>query len=294
MKLLDRFKIQTYNIGVVYKPIGQVLNTGLESGDIIWLKHKYKDRFFADPFLIDSDEKYFYILVEEYCFWEEKGKISLLAIDKLSFELVDKKLVIEEETHLSFPFCEYRGNTIVPESIKSNQTIEYSFDLNKKVVIDKKKPLSEGLIDAAFYKEINGTRWIFASKFPNPKSDLYSYKYIGNCFIPCNSGKPVEENIENTRSAGRFFTLNGCLYRLVQNSKGRYGQSINILRINGFNNNCYSYDVIKNISSINNPPFNETFHTFNVYGNCIIVDGSKDYVRFPMKLLYKIRKKIKK
>ena len=41
------------------------------------------------------------------------------------------------------------------------------------------------------------------------------------------------------------------------------------------------------LNSFKNPPFDETMHTFNVYDEIIIVDGSKDFFRFPMKLLYK-------
>ena len=54
----------------------------------------------------------------------------------------------------------------------------------------------------------------------------------------------------------------------------------------------YQGEVVCTLNSFENPPFNETMHTFNVYDDCIVVDGSKDYVRFPMKLFYKIRKKL--
>ena len=72
MNILDRFRIQTYNIGIIKKPINDVLSNGIDSNSITWLKHTYKDRFFADPFMIDETEQYYYILCEEYLFFEEK------------------------------------------------------------------------------------------------------------------------------------------------------------------------------------------------------------------------------
>lgn len=49
MKIIDKFRIQTYNIGFIKKNIGKVLDEGLLKNDVVWLKHGYKDRFFADP-----------------------------------------------------------------------------------------------------------------------------------------------------------------------------------------------------------------------------------------------------
>ena len=35
---------------------------GLREKDIQWLQHGYRDRFFADPFLLDEDSINYYIL----------------------------------------------------------------------------------------------------------------------------------------------------------------------------------------------------------------------------------------
>ena len=41
------------------------------------------------------------------------------------------------------------------------------------------------------------------------------------------------------------------------------------------------------LNSFKNPPYDETLHTFNVYDDVIVVDGSKDFLRFPAKIFYK-------
>ena len=287
MNLYKKFEILTYNIGIIKKPIGEILEKGIELGDIKWLIHNYKDRFFADPFMIKEDRDFYYILVEEYLFWEEKGKISVLKVDKHDFSLTKKKVLIEENTHLSFPFCELNGNTIIPESIASGETKEYILDLNSMEILQSRTILNEGLIDAAFYEDKIGEKWIFASKKKNPKEDMYMYHLVNNEYLPVNGGHVVEKNIAQTRSAGRLFTHNGVLYRPVQDSAKRYGYQTRIMRVDELNCDSYKAECVQIINGEKNPPFNETLHTFNVYDDCVIVDGSKDCFRFPMKILYK-------
>lgn len=287
MNLYKKFLIQTYNIGIIKKPIGKILSNGIGKGDIVWLKHSFKDRFFADPFMIKEDKDYYYILVEEFLFWEEKGKITLLKIKKVDFSLVERKIVIEEPTHLSFPFCELNGTTIVPESVLSGKTKEYSIDLDTMTIVNRREILNEGLIDAAFYTDRQGNKWILAAKMNNPKEDMYMYLLNAENYEPIKNGNVIAHSIEETRSAGRLFEFEGNLYRPVQDSIQRYGRQTRIMRIDKLDKEEYKANCVQVINGKDNPPYNETLHTFNVYDDCVIVDGSKDYFRFPMKILYK-------
>lgn len=287
MNLYKKFLIQTYNVGIIKKPIGDVIDEGLASGDIVWLKHNYKDRFFADPFLIKEDEGFYYILVEEFFFWEEKGKITLLKVRKEDFSLSERKIVIEENTHLSFPFCEFNGNTITPESVKSGKTKQYYIDLDTMTITNSCIILNEGLVDATFYTDENKNEWILTAKSHNPKEDMYMYRKENQEYIPVRDGLVISSSIKETRSAGRVFECNGQLYRPVQDSAQRYGYQTRIMQVGKLNEDGYNATCVQIINGKDNPPYNETLHTFNVYDNCIIVDGSKDYFRFPMKILYK-------
>lgn len=287
MNLFKKFLIQTYNVGIIKKPIGDLIRNGVEDGDITWLKHNYKDRFFADPFLIKADKIYSYLLVEEYLFWEEKGKIALLKVHNADFSLVERKIVIEETTHLSFPFCELDGNTIIPESVASGKTTQYSFDLESMSVTDKHIILDEGLIDAVFFTDKDRNEWILTAKLVNPKVDMYMFLKIGEKYMPVNNGKVITKSIEETRSAGRLFEYGGNVYRPVQDSSQRYGRQTRIMRVDRLDKGGYQASCVQVINGKGNSPYNETLHTFNVYNDCIIVDGSKDYLRFPMKIFYK-------
>ena len=277
MSFLSKFKVQVYNVGFVTKAIDLVLKNGIQKGDIMWLKHKYKDRFFADPFLIKEDLNHYYVLCEEYKFVERTGKISLLVVDKERFELVEKKEVIKEQYHLSFPFCEFGKNYIIPESCKGDGTYKYIVNDNFEVV-EKTKILDEGLIDAVFYFDNDGEEYILACRKNNPNSSLYIYNKKNGQYV-LDSQSPILTDIRYSRSAGKFFCFGGDVFRPVQDSTGRYGWCTRIVKINNLNSKCYSFDEIQRVSSSQNPPYNETLHTFNVYGDVIVVDGNKDLLK---------------
>ena len=80
MGIANKLKVVVWNIGFIEKEIGDFISNQ-DTFSIIWMKHKYSDRFFADPFLLDIDDKFLYVLAEEYIFAEGKGRIALLSID---------------------------------------------------------------------------------------------------------------------------------------------------------------------------------------------------------------------
>lgn len=286
MKIIDKFRIQTYNIGFVKKSIGKVLDEGLLKNDVKWLKHKYKDRFFADPFMIKEDNDNYYILAEEFIFWEEKGKISLLKVDKKDFSLQMKKTVIEEETHLSFPYCTINGKVVTPESVKSGKTKGYLLNTDEFYVESDICILNEGIVDGVFYND-GHSEWLLANNEMNPKEDLYLYKREGIRWAKKNDGKPILKGIRVARGAGLIFKYNGKIYRPVQDCEGRYGRQTIIYELCEIRDDYIKCVEKIVLNSFENAPYDETLHTFNVYDNVIMVDGSKDFMRFPVKILYK-------
>lgn len=281
---LQRLKIQTYNIGFVTKTIDCIIASGLERGDIHWMVHTYKDRFFADPFLWKRDNDYYYILCEEFLFFEEKGRIILIKVRKNDYLLCGRKVIIEEPTHLSFPFCEENGDYIIPESVLSGKCMKYKLDSQDKI-IKKYEVFQEGLIDTVFYKDDEGREWMLTAKNVLPSTELYIY-YKENGKYKSMEGNPVVSNNRITRSAGVFFKTGDRLYRPVQDCLGRYGRQTKIMRVDISDGKMVFQEEIT-LNSFDNPPFDETMHTFNVYEDIVIVDGSKDYFRPFSKLLYK-------
>lgn len=285
MSVFEKFTIRTYNIGIIRKGIDNVMLNGVQKGDITWLQHSYHDRFFADPFLINSDDDFYYIICEEFFFFEEKGKITLLTVSKHTFSLISRRVIIEEPYHLSFPYCKFKGTYIIPEASESGKSYKYIINPSTYEVIQKEEILDDGVIDAVIFRQDN-LDYLYATKHPNPLSQTLVYKGdgFGHFMLP---GKVVVENdIEHARAAGDIFKWKGNIYRAVQDCKGRYGRQTKIMKVVSWGESYEADDVIT-VNSFENPPYDETMHTFNVYDGVIIVDGSKDFIRFPMKLFYK-------
>lgn len=287
MWIYNKFLIMTYNVGFVTKGVNKIFTNKIQQGDIVWLKHKYKDRYFADPFLIKEDNKFLYVLVEEYPFWTEKGIIVLLKIDKNQYELVDRKKVIEEDWHLSFPYCKLNCEWVIPEASASGKTFAYKISLDTFEIENRVLIAEEGLIDNVFYEDKNGKTWAYAGKTIIPSTELYEFALGNDGLFNDINNVPIQSDNRHSRGAGDFFEYNGKLYRAVQDCKGRYGRQTKIMEIEKIGEDGYVAKEVLTINSFENPPYIDTMHTFNVYPDIVIVDGSKDFFRFPMKIFYK-------
>lgn len=66
-RIITLLESSCWNIGFATISAEQLLrNPHLLSHRIQWLKHPYKDRFFADPFFLNVDNNCIEVMVEEY------------------------------------------------------------------------------------------------------------------------------------------------------------------------------------------------------------------------------------
>lgn len=291
MGLKDKFKILTYNIGLIEKGTDAVIEEGLVAGDIRWLKHSYKDRFFADPFLVKEDDGKYYVVCEELSFWNNKGIISLLVINKRDFSLLEKKTLIEEPWHLSFPYI-INNEYLLPESHKGGKAYLYHINVDAWE-IDKKTLVCDecGFVDPIIIQNTNVNNVLLSTD--NSSEKLYAFKMGDDNKYHQISQSPLMIDKSRTRAAGNTFQYKESLVRPVQDCVQRYGRQTRIVKADLLDDQTYQTEDVAVLNSDSNPPYDETFHTFNVYDNCIIVDGSKDFVRFPMKIFYRISTRLK-
>lgn len=280
MGFLEKFNLGVWNIGIIEDCASNVIKNSKDI-QIKWLRHKYKDRFFADPFLYRTDEKNYYILVEEFPFYKNVGYISLLTIDKKTMMLIKKEKVIEKECHLSYPFV--YNQKVIPEAYRSNQCMAYTLQNGKAE--ETEKIADFGLIDQTFL-QYDGKEWIFATDKDNPLYGLkIFYREFGEKKWNAHSKNPVCEDIRSARPGGHFFQIGKELYRPVQDSEKLYGHRIRIMRVDELTVNTYQETEVAVISSKDNPPYSLGFHTFNVEEGFIVVDGYREYRSFLMKPL---------
>ena len=87
---------------------------------------------------------------------------------------------------------------------------------------------------------------------------------------------PVIADRSHARNAGRIFKYRDMLLRPAQDCSKRYGYATKLMQIKQIDENGYEESEYMTLSCKGNPPFDQTMHTFNFYGDVAFVDGSRD------------------
>jgi hypothetical protein len=212
-----------------------------------------KDRFFADPFIIQKEKKY-YIFIEELIYKTDKGHISVIAMDeKGNYEKPVK--VIDKSYHLSYPFIFKNKDDyfLIPESI-SNKTIELYKCVEFPFKWEFQMNLMENIkaVDATLHYHQNKW-WLFANVVENPGASsldelflFYSEVFDTKNWVP-HPLNPVVSDVKKARPAGHIFNCEGKILRPSQNSSKRYGYGFKINEIVTLNENEYEEIEIASI-----------------------------------------------
>lgn len=267
-KLYHKITLDKWNIAFVENTIEEIIKG--EPLKLKWLEHNYKDRWFADPFILNVTDQEIIVLVEEFYDPINRGRISKLTIDKHSKQLKTITSILELDSHLSFPAI-WRNNNhiyIYPENSRANNLTLYEYNpdndnLKKKETITQ-LPLTDAVMTVLF-----GSRFIFSTKLPNPNNNILDIYLYNNKKIEKHSTTIFQDN--TARMAGDFFTYNNKIYRPAQVCNNNYGEALSIQEVTLVNNK-FHFKEIRRLTSPN-PNFKLGFHTFNQFKNCIVVDG---------------------
>ena len=289
-KLLDRIKATKYNIGFVSCPLKSILEG--DAFSVNWLKHSYKDRWFADPFILDMTDNEIRILVEEWYDPIQRGRISRLVVDRSSFELKSNKVVLDTGTHLSFPAIERVGQDIFihPESSAMGKLESYWYN-KKEDCFEKVSTLCDEPLTDSVATDLFGKRLLFSTKLPDANGKelgIYSWNEVNNKF-EIKDYYHFSENI--SRMAGDFFAFDGKVYRPAQVCIKSYGDAVSLQEV-ACDNDKWSCREVRRIYSPH-PNFELGFHTFNVYQDMIVVDALGYRRPRLAHLIKKIRKSFK-
>src|SRR5215217_1071835 len=191
-----------------------------------------KEKFWADPFPVKFEERYF-VFFEEYIYQDDKARISVIELTKAGAS--DVTPVLERDYHLSYPFIFYWNDRhyMIPETA-ANKTVELyaceSFPNEWKL----ETVLFEGIAarDATLF-EADGLWWMFVAIADTQFSDELHVYYSESPLGPWkpHEKNPVKSDVRNSRPAGRLFCWKGDLYRPAQDSSLRYGYGMRINKI---------------------------------------------------------------
>ena len=229
-KIIDYIKKTKYNIGFIDGDIESVING--KPIKVKWLKHHYKDRWFADPFILDITDTDIIVLVEEWYDPIKRGRISKLTIDKSTFELKNLKIMIDSGSHLSFPAINRKSDGIYihPENSAKNCLEEYKYD----TITDsftKTAILSDCPLTDSVYCNFFGDDLMFSTKLPDANGkELGIYKWEKSCkkFV-IKEYYTFKDNI--SRMAGNLFEYKGKIYRPAQVCIKSYGDAVSIQEV---------------------------------------------------------------
>ncbi|MDR2408616.1 MAG: hypothetical protein LBE13_10975 [Bacteroidales bacterium] len=280
MKILNKIKKylrgkylhENWNIGFVSTGIKDVLNS--DSWDISWLNHDYRDRFFADPFILEANDKNIIVLAEEFYYPDYKGRIVKLTIGRESFFLMKNEPVLDLETHLSFPAIFRHNNKIwiYPENSAAGKLVLYQFDVMNNKVIPASVLSAEPLTDAVI-TELFGEPYLFTTRLPDDSGFILSIYKSEQWNGHFELLQTVEFGEKIARNAGNIFELDGMILRPAQDCSKGYGKGL-VLQIINQENGSFLFIEYKRFYPASKK-YNSGLHTFNFSENhdIIAVDG---------------------
>lgn len=242
-------------------------------GKVTWMKHPYKDRWFADPFILKTTEHEIIVFVEECPIENPKGILCELVIDIGTKRLKKRYVLLEMDTHLSYPaIISYDGKVYVcPENSASGNLKIYEYDSEHHKLINPLCILNDALADATII-EFHGSFYMIATKAPETQEKSYLYK-SDSLFGPfAQIGElPVQYDRSCSRPGGNWFYSSNQLYRPAQNCVERYGSALSIMQVDSL------YDSMKECKAFSLEPignrYNLGLHTLNIKDSICVIDG---------------------
>lgn len=291
MWIINKSYYHTWNIGFVEDDIKDLVSSKKTEVKVHWLKHNFKDRFFADPFILSSDEHTIKVLVEDFPYYDKRGMISLLTVDRKTYALIDKTIVLKQPFHMSYPFILRKDNgeiRVLPEASQSGSLYSYELDRKTSKLINQKELVSEPLLDSTIIK-YNNLWWLFCTKRGSASNkDLFVY-YSNKPEGPwlTHVGNPVVSDEKVARPAGYFINCGDDLFRLGQKCDNHYGEVIQVTKVNALSTSEYKETFVKSIKA-QKDEYSISIHTFNALDDLIVVDGLKKEFRPFSRIVFEI------
>ncbi len=298
MDLIKELTRARYNIGFITQESDKEIVFQESDGNYVnWLDwNGYKGGWFADPFILSVNGDIIEVLVEEWRDDKRKGRISKLVIDKPSNKLLRVVPLLENKTHFSFPniWKENEKTYVYPENYQSGGLYIYEYNRKDEELINPHCLIKEPLLDSQIVK-YRGEYYLFAVRQDNgihQCNRLYVYKalsLLGEYVLI----QTIENPLKEERGAGAIINKNNLLIRPAQSCEVDYGYSMVFYELEIIDGLFVEKEIGRMFP---NPKqrWNRKIHTYNEYGNLLVVDGY-EYVYRTFSDLYRktFRKLIK-
>lgn len=245
----------------------------LMKNNIHWIDNGVYDgkKWFADPFILDYDEKMLHLLVEEFDYKVHRGRIAKLTIDRNTWTIKECKIVLDLPTHLSFPLIWREGADVFvcPENYASGGWNLYRYDSEVEKLELIKQIVDIKLTDAIIYHEGNDY-WLLSTYVPKPNGHELTIWHGESLIGEFQEIQRVSFDENVGRNAGMMFHKNGKLIRPAQESNYSYGHSISFQEVT-IEGEKFSFKESYRFYSPHKK-YNEGTHTYNTLGNMSVID----------------------
>ncbi len=252
-----------------FRFIPELIGSPLDFKNLNIVTNPYKNKWFADPFILSNNERELQLLVEEFDSSVKRGRIARIVIDKLSNTITDCNIILDLPTHLSFPAI-YREDGriyVTPENSASGALYIYEYNSVTDKLESKTMLHPEPLTDAIIDKCENVYR-MYATCMPSPNGNVLNIFEADSLMGPYIKKKEHILDTNTARMAGYIFHNKGRVIRPAQDcSGGDYGKAV------------IFYDGSKKIGRLSPMGIKYSgLHTFNTYNGIGIIDLKKyDY-----------------
>lgn len=235
-----------------------------QDGHFMVVGNPYRDHWFADPFIVDADEREVTLLVEDFSLDTLKGSISELTVDRSAWRIIRRRPVLDESLHLSFPYIVRREGTRVwfmPESSRASRLSVYCYDRTDGRCRRERDLVAAGLSDAILLDgHVLATRGTGLNG-----SVLHVYRPSGDAYSEARS-LTFAKNV--ARNAGAVFVHGDRRFRPAQVSNEWYGEALSIQEVTGADGQWTMTEVRRILP----PEGFEGIHTLNHYQDLWVTD----------------------
>ena len=291
--MLRRVIQPRWRIGIVENSLEGIVNG--EELRVQWPANPFHDRWFADPFVLSVNGNEVTLLVEDYRYKDDRGRISRIIVDMERNSIVSCKTILDGG-HYSFPaIMRYEGKVyFYPEQSRQGKLELFEYCPATETCEYVETLSDESLTDAIIYKGV-----IYSTRLPEPNgktlkmfkwpSAVQEFKHetrnsaLGSAALGVMKEKELEtrnSKLETfsfseciARNAGDFFECGGKVYRPAQECNRWYGNALSI--------QLYENGEFKEVRRI------PRLHTLNSYQGVTVVDRKI----FPFKWMYRMLRK---
>ena len=209
------------------------------------------DRFWADPFAVEHEGRYF-IFFEELEYQAGKGRIAAIEVFQDAGP-GEPQVVLERPYHLSYPFVfPWNGSLyMLPETAEQGTIEIYRCEaLPHRWSLHRVLFKNVSAYDATLWRQDD--RWWMFVNLAEPGADSSDELHLYWSATPlgpwtAHRGNPVVSDARSARPAGPLYSRDGKLYRPSQDCSLAYGHSISINRVDVLRDDEYRETAVQRI-----------------------------------------------